>query len=276
MNAAVELFKEKGFHATSVEEITASIGISKGGFYRHYKSKENLILELLNRFYQDMIRKSEHFSTELQGNSLLILKKKVTIELEQMIDYHYFFQAVMNEFSPTDESAIPTSLHRIFEMLSDWHKQTLMETFGYQIEYINDLTMIWEGAIHSYLGKIVWDQIGLPLDMVADFIVESLKAIVKNDKSISPVLPRLHDTDQCHKELRTTMVRSLKKIHSETETLNENQIQTIAFLLKELNKQQPRAFLVDALFTQLNQDYELKRKLTRTTTVWEMWKEHDK
>src|SRR5699024_1109764 len=155
--------------------------------------------------------------------------------------------AVMNEFSPTDESAIPTSLNRIFEMLSEWHKQALLETFGYKLEYINDLVLIMEGAIHSYLGKIVWDQMELPLDMVADFIVESLQAIVNNDQSIYPVLPGSNENEKSDKEILTDIIEHLTAIRSEMEIHSKNEIQTFDFLLQEL-KQQPRAFLVDALF----------------------------
>ncbi|MFA1819445.1 TetR/AcrR family transcriptional regulator [Virgibacillus oceani] len=272
MGAAVELFKKKGYHATSVEDITASIGISKGGFYRHFKTKEILVLELLNRFYNDMVKKSEHFSAELQGDPLLILKKKITIELEQVIDYHYFFHAVMNEFSPTDESAIPTSLNRIFEMLSEWHKQALLESFGYKLEYINDLVLIMEGAIHSYLGKIVWNQIELQLNMVAYFIVESLQAIVNNDQFIYPVLPGLNENEKYDKEILTDIIEHLTAIRTEMGISNGNKDQTIDFLIQEL-KQQPRAFLVDALFKQLSQEHELERKLTSPITAWEVWKE---
>jgi|SRR5690625_2449324 len=275
MDASVELFKKKGFHATSVEDITASIGISKGGFYRHFKSKESLVLKLLDRFYHDMIKKSDHFSAELQGDSLLILKKKITIELEQIIGYNYFFHAMMNEFSPTDESPIPASLNRIFEMLSEWHKQILLETFGYKLAYINDLVMIMEGAIHSYLGKIVRDQIELPFNMVADFIVESLQAIVNNDQYIYPVLPGSKENEKSDKEILADIIDHVTAIRSEAENSNCNKDQTIDFLLQEL-KQRPRIFLVDALFTQLSQDHELKRKLTSTITAWEVWKEHYK
>jgi AcrR family transcriptional regulator len=272
MDAAVELFKKKGFHATSVEEITTSIGISKGGFYRHFESKESLILELLNRFYNEMVKKSEHFSVELQGDPLLILKKKITIELEQVIDYHYFFHAIMNEFSPSDEGAIPISLDRIFKMLSEWHKQALLEIFGFKLEYINDLVLIMEGAIHSYLGKIVWDQIELPLDMVSDFIADSMQAIVNNDQSIYPVLPRSNENEKSDKEILTDIIKHLTAIRLELGKSNGNKVQTIDFLLQEL-KQQPRVFLVDALFTQLSQDHKLKRKLTTANTAWEVWKE---
>lgn len=46
ISVAIQLFTEKGFDATSVEEITKQCGISKGSFYNIFSSKEELLLEI--------------------------------------------------------------------------------------------------------------------------------------------------------------------------------------------------------------------------------------
>ncbi|WP_342514029.1 TetR/AcrR family transcriptional regulator [Sporosarcina sp. FSL K6-1522] len=50
MEKALELFAEKGFEATSVQQITEHCGISKGAFYLSFKSKDELILALIDYF----------------------------------------------------------------------------------------------------------------------------------------------------------------------------------------------------------------------------------
>lgn len=47
MEAASELFGEKGFMETTVAEITKRAGYSKGSFYRHWVSKDKLFLEIV-------------------------------------------------------------------------------------------------------------------------------------------------------------------------------------------------------------------------------------
>lgn len=44
---SMELFKENGYHATKVEEITKALGISKGNFYTYFNSKEEVLYEIL-------------------------------------------------------------------------------------------------------------------------------------------------------------------------------------------------------------------------------------
>ncbi len=47
MAAAVELFGSRGFDATSVADITSRAGYAKGSFYRHWQSKDDLFLAIV-------------------------------------------------------------------------------------------------------------------------------------------------------------------------------------------------------------------------------------
>ena len=40
--ASMKLFAEKGYDATSVEEITSVVGVAKGTLYYHFSSKEEI------------------------------------------------------------------------------------------------------------------------------------------------------------------------------------------------------------------------------------------
>jgi TetR/AcrR family transcriptional repressor of nem operon len=53
--AAVETLHLKGFNATSVEDITIAAKVPKGSFYNHFKSKEDLAVEALDRYWQSML-----------------------------------------------------------------------------------------------------------------------------------------------------------------------------------------------------------------------------
>ena len=39
---AMQLFADKGYEATSIEEITATVGVAKGTLYYHFSSKEEI------------------------------------------------------------------------------------------------------------------------------------------------------------------------------------------------------------------------------------------
>lgn len=48
LNEAARLFREKGFDAVSVAEIMKAAGLTHGGFYGHFKSKEDLIAHAID------------------------------------------------------------------------------------------------------------------------------------------------------------------------------------------------------------------------------------
>ena len=42
LDAALRIIREKGFSATSVDDLCAAAGVTKGGFFHHFKSKDDL------------------------------------------------------------------------------------------------------------------------------------------------------------------------------------------------------------------------------------------
>jgi len=54
LQTADELLLEKGYHDTSIEDIAARVGISKGTVYLHFASKDDLVFALLERGMREL------------------------------------------------------------------------------------------------------------------------------------------------------------------------------------------------------------------------------
>lgn len=50
--AAVELFAEKGYAPTSVQEVVARAGVTKGAMYHYFRSKDDLLFGIYDRVLQ--------------------------------------------------------------------------------------------------------------------------------------------------------------------------------------------------------------------------------
>lgn len=48
LEAAVEIFSEKGFAAASTNEIASRAGVAEGTIFRHYKTKKNLLFSIVS------------------------------------------------------------------------------------------------------------------------------------------------------------------------------------------------------------------------------------
>ena len=53
IESARRLFNRRGFDNVSVQEIMAGAGLTHGGFYSYFKSKDDLYAEALNCFFTD-------------------------------------------------------------------------------------------------------------------------------------------------------------------------------------------------------------------------------
>ncbi|MDY6846665.1 MAG: TetR/AcrR family transcriptional regulator [Chloroflexota bacterium] len=54
INSALELFSKNGYDATSVAEICSKANVSKGAFYHHFSSKQDLFLVLMGTWLNDV------------------------------------------------------------------------------------------------------------------------------------------------------------------------------------------------------------------------------
>lgn len=78
---SLKLFSEKGYDATSVEEITATVGVAKGTLYYHFKSKEEIFnflieegIKLLINSIEIKISKCDNVLDKIKAVSLIQLK----------------------------------------------------------------------------------------------------------------------------------------------------------------------------------------------------------
>jgi AcrR family transcriptional regulator len=59
IEAAVEVFLEKGYEGTSMEAIAKRSGLTKGGLYHHFKSKDEILQYVNNRFREPVLEMME-------------------------------------------------------------------------------------------------------------------------------------------------------------------------------------------------------------------------
>jgi len=50
--AAIEVMSEKGYPATSIQEVADRVGVLKGSLYHYFPSKEELLVQILNESHQ--------------------------------------------------------------------------------------------------------------------------------------------------------------------------------------------------------------------------------
>lgn len=92
MEAAMDLFAQKGIHNTNSKEIAAAAGVPIGSFYYYFKDKKKLLVEVLDTYLRD------HFDRIWQGGpewtvdnaagNVLIYMKRLMAAYEVAPDFH--------------------------------------------------------------------------------------------------------------------------------------------------------------------------------------------
>ena len=61
---ALRLFKEKGYHATSMRDIASEVGINKGSLYSYIRSKEDLLIPVFERAMGLLVTRMEAIAAD--------------------------------------------------------------------------------------------------------------------------------------------------------------------------------------------------------------------
>ena len=71
IKAAASEFRRNGIHATGIAEVMAAAGLTQGGFYRHFASKDQLVAEACAEAMSVAVSSTQAVPTEAVGKSAL-------------------------------------------------------------------------------------------------------------------------------------------------------------------------------------------------------------
>ena len=93
---SMKLFAEKGYDATSVEEITATVGVAKGTLYYHFSNKEEIFNFLIEEGMK-LLKNSIEIKTSNLDNSIDKLKAIILIQIKITIKYENFISMLLSQ-----------------------------------------------------------------------------------------------------------------------------------------------------------------------------------
>jgi len=96
-DAAVELFMEHGYHATSMRQIAEHTGLALGGIYNHFSSKEEIFQGII--IDKHPYKKILPLILEAQGDTAEdFLRNAMRIAITELNKEPYYIKLMMNEF----------------------------------------------------------------------------------------------------------------------------------------------------------------------------------
>ena len=90
IHESLRLFSLKGFLGTSLHDILSAVGTSKGGFYNHFRSKEDLFYHVLDEARQEWRTKNLNGLDEIDDPVGKIIKLLQNFRDQYLVDSVHF------------------------------------------------------------------------------------------------------------------------------------------------------------------------------------------
>ncbi|RXJ02535.1 TetR/AcrR family transcriptional regulator [Anaerobacillus alkaliphilus] len=253
---AHQLFMEKGFQATSIQDILDYTEISKGTFYNYFSSKNELLIAIIKNIFEKLKK---------QRNDLLIGQDPANIEIFiQQMNLQLKTHRV-NKLIPLFEEVLVSHDEELKQFLKEaqfkllqWVYSRFIEIFGEnKQDYLLDCAIMFMGILHSNLKyfKMAYETTA-STDQIVRYSVKRIVKIVNEvseaDERLLPPevlekwLPNSDVQEYKHRLLDaiTTLKRALLDLDEKDQT---KYTELLDFLKDELlNSSNPRVFLIDS------------------------------
>ncbi|MEH7176901.1 TetR/AcrR family transcriptional regulator [Neobacillus vireti] len=191
MEKAIELFAKQGFEATSVQQITEHCGISKGAFYLSFKSKDELILAIIDDFMIQFTTDIDYLVRNSANHQNLLYEFYIAI-FSSFQKHSDFGKILIKEQSRSFNEDFILKI-RFYDRLMEKTILSMVEhLYGEneikEIKY--DLVFCIKGFISMYSQLFLFYNVPLDLDLLSQTLVEKTNIIARN--STVPFITKEH------------------------------------------------------------------------------------
>lgn len=156
LEAAIRVFKRKGFEKTTMQDIVDESGMSRGGVYLYFSNREDLFKELINIFDKQQVEEID------------LLHQNVSSTWEGVLR---FLEAQEQEIKEVDESLTPVILEYYMIDLREKTKDAFLSN-RYQ-KAVEVLELLFQKGVDEEEFKP-----DIPISQVARFVVAFLDGLI--------------------------------------------------------------------------------------------------
>ncbi|ENQ3081048.1 TetR/AcrR family transcriptional regulator [Bacillus cereus] len=178
IETAIKLFALKGVNATSIQEIATECGISKGAFYLHFKSKDALVLAMLEYYYDGIQNKV----MDIEKESLPPrekFEKQLHCQFYELQQKKEFIIMCMRENVIPFNKEVETFMTRMKLESYAFYQNNLLSIYGEKIiPYLMDAMTMFEGITRGYSELIIFNVVNVDIPYTVKFILNRMDDIV--------------------------------------------------------------------------------------------------
>lgn len=270
---SIKLFAKKGFSSTSVQEIANECGISKGAFYLHFKSKDALLFEIFNYYFERVHRKIDEIQS-LDLDPRTKFTRQLNVTFEEVADHREFIIMQIREQTIPFNENIDDFLKKTRFNSYMFYKRHLQSIYGKKVESIIwEVSLLLQGIFKGYMDLIIIENVKLDFEALShailrrtDFIVEGFlnsgDQPVIDESFMNQVIPKdyyQHELDEI-----------IKLMNDSIHTASGDTKVTLGVLLDEVQKNDPRTAIIKGMVSNLEETGEFQEMTNQIKTYFQI------
>jgi len=272
IDAARQLFIDKGFQATSIQDILNYSGISKGTFYNYFSSKNELLIALFKMIY----KKIDHERNELligeDPANIDIFIKQVELQLKTNRANKLLF--LFEEVLVSNDEELKQFIRNGQIRNLQWVYNRFIDIFGEgKKPYLLDCAIMFLGILLHNLkfSRMANKSTTMSLEKIVKYSMNRTLKLVDEvseagEQLIPPVvldewLPFCQNSHRMFQQELYHTILVLKKALNQNDEQNKY-MELLDFIHDELlNNKKPRKFLVESALSSLNTNRDNLEKI---------------
>ena len=247
---AQRLFIEKGFAATSVQDIINESKISKGTFYNYFSSKNECIISIIDSAKEEteLKRRELLIHQDVSNKDILIQQLIVRMDVHKERNLVPIFLAIFHSQDSELRDIIKTNHYTEVK----WLSKRIVDVYGEKSRKFSvDSAILVIGMIQQMQHPWTIKSKEVSSTELVNYVVNRLDSLipdlVKSDEVIIDnfVFNHFYDEVRITKEHVIQLIQTFKDTN--IKELKVQEVELINFIIEELKSSQPRKFLLETV-----------------------------
>ncbi|WP_298833318.1 TetR/AcrR family transcriptional regulator [uncultured Planococcus sp.] len=272
LNAAYELFINKGYNSSSIQDILDEASVSKGTFYNYFGSKAECLMAIMESIGSEIRQRRMAAAVGMPPHNPEVLAEQLYIRIKLNLEKNLF--SLYESIFYSQEPELKAFSIKQYSSEMEWISSRIVDVFGKEAA---PYALENAAFVHGYVQQLIhlWRLLSteeVPAEKLSSFVIRRLQAtialqIAAKDTFIGNLkLPFATPTDEFSPaELSTLLETYAKKLKN-----HKNTQQLVHFLSTELAAESPRKALVESVLTSLAHDDLIESELS--ILIEHVWK----
>jgi AcrR family transcriptional regulator len=180
MEKALELFANQGFEATSIQQITEHCGISKGAFYLSFKSKDELVLALIDHFMIQITSDIDYVVKSTNNNDELLYEFYYAT-FNSFHKHSDFAKILIKEQMQSFNEELILKIHYYNRSMEKTILSMIERLYGEEVKHTKyDLIYCVKSFMSIYSELFLFQNVPLDLNLLSQSLVEKTNLLARH------------------------------------------------------------------------------------------------